>query len=106
MVAEINSMFDYLYFICQWTEIQATFTFEDGSTASDYLYPGDVENYLQDTGVGGYADKAQEGYFDGLIARVRAISEAELEDLVAILEQAEAAAALRARGIGKGKLLL
>lgn len=102
VVAEINSMFDYLYFICQWTEIQATFTFEDGSTASDYLYPGDVENYLQDTSVGGYADKAQEGYFDGLIARVRAISETELEDLVAILEQAEAAASYAREELKKG----
>ena len=93
VVAEINSMFDYLHFLCQWTEYQSGYTDDDGSEVVYFLYPGDVEMYLQDTGPYGYAQEAGEDYFPGLIERIRAISANDLEDLVTIVESAHQVAA-------------
>lgn len=93
VVAEINSMFDYLHFLCQWTEYQSGYTDDDGSEVVYFLYPGDVEMYLQDTGLYGYAQEAGEDYFPGLIERIRAISANDLEDLVTIVESAQQVAA-------------
>lgn len=89
IVSEINSMFDYLYFLCQWTEYQGSYVDENGETVSYYLYPGDAMNYLQDTGVYGYGDKYADDYFPNLIARIHAISPDGLEDLVGIVEAAQ-----------------
>ena len=93
VVAEINSMFDYLHFLCQWTEYRSSYTGEDGSEVVYFLYPGDVEMYLQDTGPYSYAQEAGEDYFPGLIERIRAISANDLEDLVTIVESAQQVAA-------------
>lgn len=93
VVAEINSMFDYLHFLCQWTEYQSGYTDDDGSEVVYFLYPGDVEMYLQDTGPYSYAQEAGEDYFPGLIERIRAISANDLEDLVTIVESAQQVAA-------------
>ena len=93
VVAEINSMFDYLHFLCQWTEYQSGYTDDDGSEVVYFLYPGDVEMYLQDTGPYGYAQEAGEDYVPGLIERIRAISANDLEDLVTIVESAQQVAA-------------
>lgn len=93
VVAEINSMFDYLHFLCQWTEYQSGYTDDDGSEVVYFLYPGDVEMYLQDTGPYGYAQEAGEDYFPGLIERIRAISANGLEDLVSIVESSQQVAA-------------
>ena len=93
VVAEINSMFDYPHFLCQWTEYQSGYTDDDGSEVVYFLYPGDVEMYLQDTGPYGYAQEAGEDYFPGLIERIRAISANDLEDLVTIVESAQQVAA-------------
>ncbi|MEE1199022.1 MAG: hypothetical protein U0L09_00065 [Christensenellales bacterium] len=90
VVAEINNMFNYVHFLCQWTEYQGGYVDENGNQTSFFMYPGDVKNYLQDTGPHGYADKSAEGYFPGLIARIRSISESGLEDLVKIVETAKA----------------
>ena len=90
VIADVNAMFDYLLFICQWTEYQGGYTDENGSQLSYYLYPGDVENVLADDSAYGYAAQASADYFPGLIRRVRAVSADGLEDLVAILESAQA----------------
>jgi len=92
VVAEINAMFDYLYFICQWTDYVFTMTNEDGSEEQVHMYPGDVERYLADDGPYGYADKRAEEYFPGLVARLKGISSTELDDLVAIVEDSKAVA--------------
>lgn len=89
VVAEVNAMFDYLYFICQWTEYQSSYTDENGNEVVYYLYPGDVEMYLEDDGPYGYADKYAESYFPNLVTRIRAISSDGLEDLVAVVEMAQ-----------------
>lgn len=88
VVGDLTSMFDYLYFVCQWTEYTSTMTGDDGETITFYLYPGDTENYLSDDGPYGYASYRADDYFDNLISRVNAISSTELTDLVEIIEEA------------------
>ncbi|MGN0802693.1 MAG: hypothetical protein ACI4MF_08885 [Candidatus Faecivicinus sp.] len=89
VVAEVNAMFDYLYFICQWTEYQSSYADESGNEVVYFLYPGDVEMYLEDDGPYGYADKSAESYFPNLVTRIRAISSDGLEDLVDVVETAQ-----------------
>ena len=86
IVNELNAMFDYLHFLCQWTEYQGAYVDENGNTVEFYMYPGDVTHYLNDDSAYGYADKYAESYFPSLINRIRAISPTELEDLVSIVE--------------------
>jgi len=91
IVTDLNAMFDYLYFVCQWTEYTSDFEDENGNLITSYLYPGDVENYLAGTGPYGYAAYQADDYFPNLIARVRAINDTQLEDLVAIIEEVQVA---------------
>lgn len=88
VVGDLTKMFDYLYFVCQWTEYTSTMTGDDGSTITYYLYPGDAQNYLNDDGPYGFASYRASDYFDNLIARVNAISSTELTDLVQIIQDA------------------
>ena len=67
-----------------------SYTDENGNQLSYYLYPGDVENVLADDSAYGYAAQASADYYPGLIRRVRAVSADGLEDLVSILEAAQA----------------
>lgn len=91
VVEEVNNMLNYLYFVCQWTEYQSVQTYADGSTDAWYLYPGDALNVLGDAESGyGYAEESSADYFPGLISRVRAVSDTGLEDLIAIIEDAQA----------------
>ena len=90
IVGEVNAMFDYLHFICCWPTYTGTYTDEDGTQVTFYLYAGDVEQYLQDDGIYGYADKYADDYFPGLVKRAEAISATELADLVEIINDAKA----------------
>ena len=89
IVTELSAMFDYLHFLCQWTEYQSSYVDENGNTVEFFMYPGDVTHYLEDDSAYGYADKYADSYFPGLISRIRAISADGLEDLVAIVEAAQ-----------------
>lgn len=90
VIADVNGMFDYLLFVCQWTEYQGGYTDENGQQIAYFLYPGDAENCLADDSGFGYAAQASADYFPGLIARVKAVGGDDLSDLVAILEDAQA----------------
>ncbi|MBO4885692.1 MAG: hypothetical protein J5602_10310 [Clostridia bacterium] len=90
VVAEINSMIDYLYFVCQWTEYTFTVTDENGMDIPVNMYPGDAEMYLAAEGPYGFADKRADGYFPGLVARLKAISGTELNDIIDIVNDAKA----------------
>ena len=92
VVSELSAMFDYLHFLCQWTEYQSSYVDENGETVAFFMYPGDVTYYLEDDSAYGYADKHADSYFPSLIARIRSISPDGLEDLVAIVEAAQAQA--------------
>ncbi len=89
IVAEVNSMLDYVHFISCWPVYSSSYTDDNGDEITFYLYPGDVEHYLADDGVNGYADKAAPDYFSNLITRIRTISETELNDLVEIINEAQ-----------------
>lgn len=84
IITDIYTMFDYAYFSTHWFTYTATF--ENGK---DYLYPSDAIYFIT-------TDKAQfnygykEGYFDSLRASVKAISETELNDLIANIDKVEA----------------
>lgn len=89
VIADVNAMFDYLMFICQWTEYMGSYTDESGAEISYYLYPGDVENILADESAYGYAAEASPDYFPGLIRRVEAVSTTGLTELTDIIAGAQ-----------------
>lgn len=89
VIADVNAMFDYLMFICQWTEYMGSYTDESGAEISYYLYPGDVENILADESAYGYAAETSPDYFPGLIRRVEAVSATGLTELTDIIAGAQ-----------------
>ena len=89
VIADVNAMFDYLMFVCQWTEYTGGYTDDDGNQVTFFLYPGDVQNYLIDDGPYGFAKQSGEDYFPGLIRRVEAVSADELTELVQIIADAQ-----------------
>ena len=89
VIADVNAMFDYLMFVCQWTEYMSSYIDENGAEISYYLYPGDVSNILADDGPYGYAAQASADYFPGLTARVNAVSATGLTELTDIIASAQ-----------------
>lgn len=90
VIADVNAMFDYLMFVCQWTEYTSSYSDESGAEITYYLYPGDTTNILEDDGPYGYAAQASADYFPGLISRVNAISSTGLTELTDIISDAQA----------------
>ncbi len=91
VIADIYAMFDYLHFVCQWTEYQSTGVDESGNEISYYLYPGDVSGYLESDSAYGYKTQASEDYFPTLVERVKSVSADGLTELVDVLDAAQAA---------------
>ena len=92
VTAEINEMFNYLMFLCSWTDYQGSGTDESGNAISYYLYPGDAQEILAMEAPYGYAAEEAEDYFPGLINRVRAVGGDSLESLVSMIENARSLA--------------
>ena len=90
VIADVNAMFDYLMFVCQWTEYTSSYTDESGQQITFYLYPGDVTGILESDGLNGYATQASPDYFPGLISRVNAVSSTGLTELTDIISSAQA----------------
>ena len=90
VIADVNAMFDYLMFVCQWTEYTSSYTDESGAEITYHLYPGDTTSILEDDGPYGYAAQASADYFPGLISRVNAISSTGLTELTDIISDAQA----------------
>ena len=89
IVAEVNSMFDYVYFLCHWPEYTSSYVDEAGKEVTFNLYSADAIRFLENETAMGFNQKRAEGYFHGLIDRCRAISKTELEDLVKIIQDAQ-----------------
>ena len=89
VIADVNSMYDYLMFVCQWTEYQGSGVDGNGQQITYYLYPGDVENVLVDDGDYGYAAQANEDYCPGLISRVKNVGGDSLTELTEIIDDAQ-----------------
>ena len=90
VIADVNAMFDYLMFVCQWTEYTSSYTDESGQQITFNLYPGDVTSILESDGLNGYATQASPDYFPGLISRVNAVSGTGLTELTDIISSAQA----------------
>ena len=90
VIADVNAMFDYLMFVCQWTEYTSSYTDENGQQITFNLYPGDVTSILESDGLNGYATQASPDYFPGLISRVNAVSSTGLTELTDVLSAAQA----------------
>lgn len=89
IVADVNSLFDFVFFLCQWPDYTGYYVDENGDRQEFYFYPGDVEQCLSGVGMADYSMYVAEGYYDGLLRRVRAISETELTDLEEIIKSIE-----------------
>ena len=94
VITDIYAMYDYLHFLCAWnTYFCNPYTDENGTTDPGYyLFPEDAKYYIYTDGSKwnyGY----QAGYFDKIVADIRAIDATALEDLVINVRQAEALAA-------------
>ena len=100
VIGDVNGMFDYLMFVCDWPEYQGTMVDDNGLTVPYYLYPGDAENALADEHT--WAAQSAEGYFPGLIRRVEAVDKARLSDLTAILRDAAALEADARKALASG----
>ncbi len=91
LITDMYAMYDYVNFLCAWnTYYVNNYTDENGVEHKGYyLYPADAINYLTKDGAQwnyGYKD----GYFDGIIAKIKSIDESKLNDLVANVEKAKA----------------
>lgn len=93
LVTDMYAMYDYVNFLCAWnTYYVNNYTDSNGNEVKGYyLYPTDAINYLTKDGAQwnyGYKD----GYFDGIIAKIKSIDETKLTDLVSNVEKAKALA--------------
>ena len=88
IVSAVDDMFNFVYFVCQWTDYTSYYIDDSGNKVEFFLYPGDVQMYLESTDTYGYASYMTDDYFPGLIRRVHAISDTDLEDLVTIIQKA------------------
>ena len=93
LVNDMYSMYDYVNFLCAWnTYYVNTYTNSKGEVVKGYyLYPTDAINYLTKDGAQwnyGYKD----GYFDGIISKIKSVDETKLNDLVDNVEKAKALA--------------
>ena len=91
LVTDMYAMYDYVNFLCAWnTYYVNNFTDSNGNEVKGYyLYPSDALNYLTKDGAQwnyGYKD----GYFDGIISKIKSIDPEKLNILVANVEKAKA----------------
>lgn len=83
---QLNAMYEYLSFVTYWYTYTARF--EGGS---DYLYPSDAIDFITTEGAQfNYGYKSD--YFDNLRTSVYAVSETELNNIIELIDEAEALA--------------
>ena len=90
IISDIYKMYDYVNFLCAWnTYFINNYTDENGVEHKGFfLYASDAERLIKEDGQQwnyGYKD----GYFDSIIAKIKAIDENAFSALVANVERAE-----------------
>lgn len=100
VIGDVNGMFDYLMFVCAWPDYQGTYVDDSGIEVPYYLYPGDAENALADPN--NWAVQSAEGYFPGLVKRVKAVNAEKLAGLVDIINDASELEAYARRQLSSG----
>ena len=93
VINDIYKMYDYVNFLCAWnTYFINDYTDENGVEHKGFfLYASDAEKLIKEDGQQwnyGYKD----GYFDGIIGKIKEIDENAFSSLVANIERAEALA--------------
>lgn len=81
---ELSKMYDYLHFVTHWYDYTASF-----ESGKDYLWPGNAYELIITDGYQ-YNYGIKEGYFDGIRAKIRSISETEFDSIIALVDEAEA----------------
>lgn len=90
LMIEINDMYNYVNFLCSWNEYFVN-SYDDGQgnvVPGYYLYASDALNFIQQDGAQ-YNYGYQEGYFDGIIADIKAIDPDVFNDLVENIQAAK-----------------
>lgn len=90
IINDINEMYNYVNFLCAWNTYKVnSYTDENGKTIPGYyLYPSDAINFIKKDGAQyNYGFKA--GYFDDIIANIKAVDETAFADLIENIEAAK-----------------
>lgn len=99
VISDIYAMYDYVNFTCAWnTYFVNSYMDEEGILQPGYyLYASDAKYYITTNGAQwnyGY----KEGYFDGIIAKIKSVDETAFADLI---ENVQAAQALATKAVGE-----
>lgn len=94
MTSELANMYEYVNFLCSWNTYYCNSGMDDEGNylPGYYLYPSDAEYFIKTEGAQ-YNYGYQEGYFDGIIDRLKKLGEKDLSDLISNVERAKALAA-------------
>lgn len=84
---ELYNAFTYLNVMSTWPELEYTASYNDGSTETFFLYPGDVEHFRTGDGIEDFSAYCNDSYYDNLIARVKSISATDLNELTDVIRQ-------------------
>lgn len=90
LMTEINNMYNYVNFLCFWNEYFVN-SYDDGQgnvVPGYFLYASDALELIQQEGAP-YNYGYQEGYFDGIIAKIEAIDPDVFDDLVENIRSAK-----------------
>ena len=87
VISEVYAMYDYINFVCFWGTYTASF-----SSGKDYLYPADLDIFIFKEG-SQYYYGYEEGYFDGLIAKIEEVDPNAFKTLTDNIRKAEQLAA-------------
>lgn len=90
LISDLYDMFDYIDFVCKWpTYYVNNWEDENGVTQPGfYLYAADAWSFISKDGAQfnyGYKD----GYFDGIISRIKKVSQTGFEELIKIINDAK-----------------
>ena len=91
IVNDLYKMYDYVCFTCSWNTYKVDpFVDENGEQHNGYyLYDTDAKHFLEEDGAQ-YNYGTKSGYFDGIIARIKAIDPTAFADLVTNVEKCRA----------------
>ena len=82
VVSDIYSMYDYLSFVCFWSEY--TMNYQDGP---DYVYPVDAQVLLSSGGQ--YSYGVPDSFYDNIINKLKEIDDEGLADIITNIENAK-----------------
>lgn len=92
IVNELYAMYDYVCFVCSWNTYSVKpWTDEEGKHNGYYLNDADAKHFLEADGAQ-YHYGYKEGYFDDIIAKIKAIDPDVMADLIKNVESSKALA--------------